>query len=58
MEYMVLLLQSDSAQQSALDQLVAQQHDPHASKYHQFLAPEQSAARFGVSRNDIDHRVA
>jgi len=54
MDHMILLLQSDSAQQAALDQLVAQQHDPHASQYHQFLTPEQYAARFGVSQNDID----
>lgn len=54
MEHMILLLQPDSPQQAALDQLVAQQHDPHASQYHRFLTPEQYAARFGVSQNDID----
>ena len=54
MDHMILLLQPDQAQQAALDQLVAQQHDPQSSQYHQFLTPEQYAARFGVSQNDID----
>ena len=54
MEHMILLLQPDDAQQAALDQLVAQQHDPQSSQYHRFLTPEQYAARFGVSQNDIE----
>jgi hypothetical protein len=54
MEHMILLLQPDEAQQAALEQLVAQQHDPHSSQFHKFLMPEQFAARFGVSQNDID----
>ncbi len=54
MEHMILLLQPEPAQQAALDQLVAQQHDPQSSQFHKFLTPEQYAARFGVSQNDID----
>jgi pseudomonalisin len=54
MEHMILLLQPESAQQVALDQLVVQQHDPQSSQYHKFLTPDQYAARFGVSQNDID----
>ena len=54
MDHMILLLQPDQAQQAALDQLVAQQHDPQSSQYHQFLTPEQYAERFGVSQNDIE----
>jgi uncharacterized membrane protein len=54
MEHMILLLQPEPAQQTALDALVAQQHDPHSSLYRQFLAPQQYAERFGVSQNDID----
>ena len=54
MEHMILLLQPDSTQLAALDQLVAQQHDSHSPQYHQFLTPAQYAERFGVSQNDID----
>ena len=54
MEHMILLLRPAAAQQAALDQLVAEQHDPQSSQYQQFLSPEQYAARFGVSQNDID----
>ena len=55
MEHMILLLQPDDAQQVALNQLVAQQHDPQSSQYHRFLTPEQYAAHFGASQNDIDN---
>ena len=54
MEHMILLLQPEAAQQAALDQLVTQQHDPQSSQYRHFLTPEQYAAQFGVSPNDID----
>ncbi len=54
MEHMILLLQPEPAQQAALDQLVAEQHDPQSSQFTKFLTPEQYAARFGVSQNDID----
>lgn len=54
MEHMILQLQPEAAQLAALDLLVAQQHDPQSPQFHQFLTPEQYAARFGVSQNDID----
>ncbi len=54
MEHMILLLQPEPAQQAALDLLVAQQHDPRSSQFHQFLTPEQYAERFGVSENDLE----
>jgi subtilase family serine protease len=53
MEHMILLLQPDRAQQAALDELVDQQQDPKSSQFHKFLSPEQFAARFGASQNDI-----
>jgi hypothetical protein len=52
MEHMLLTLLPDAAQQQALDQLVAGQHDPASSYYHQWLTPEQFAERFGVSEGD------
>ena len=54
MEHMILLLAPNQAQQEALDELVAQQHDPRSSQYRQYLTPQQYAARFGVSQKDID----
>jgi subtilase family serine protease len=52
MEHMLLTLLPDSAQQEALDQLVAAQHNPGSPYYHQWLTPEQFAERFGVSEGD------
>ena len=52
MEHMLLTLLPDSAQQDALDQLVAAQHNPESPYYHQWLTPEQYGERFGVSESD------
>jgi hypothetical protein len=41
MERMILTLKPDAAQQAALEKLIAAQHDPHASLYHQWLTPEE-----------------
>jgi subtilase family serine protease len=53
MEHTILLLQPDRAQQAAPDELVAQQQNRQSSQFHKFLTPEQFAARFGASQNDI-----
>src|SRR5690348_1600877 len=37
---MMLLLQPDEAQQQALEELLAAQHDPESPQYHQWLTPE------------------
>ena len=50
---MTLVLRSTPAQQADLDQLLAQQHDPASSSYHQWLTPEQYADSFGVSASDL-----
>jgi pseudomonalisin len=52
MEHMLLTLLPDPAQQDALDQLVAAQHNPESPYYHQWLTPEQYGERFGVSESD------
>lgn len=52
MEHMLLTLLPDAAQQQALEQLVAAQHNPASPSYHQWLTPEQFAERFGVSEGD------
>ena len=58
LERMILVLQSDAAQQRALTALLDAQHDPHSALYHQWLTPESFAERFGVSRNDIGRIVS
>jgi subtilase family serine protease len=41
------------SQQADLDKLLAEQQDPHSSNYRKWLTPEQYAARFGISDNDL-----
>jgi subtilase family serine protease len=42
-----------AAQQSALQQLLAEQQDPKSGNFHKWLTPEQYADSFGLSQNDI-----
>jgi subtilase family serine protease len=51
--YMTLLTIPSASQQRAIDQLLAQQQDPHSPQYHKWLTPEQYADRFGLSSNDL-----
>jgi hypothetical protein len=53
MDRMVLVLNPDADQQAALDDLVAQQHDPNSPYYHQWITPERYAELFGASENDV-----
>jgi len=41
------------AQQTDLDSLLRQQQDPSSANYHKWLTPEQYAARFGMTQNDL-----
>ena len=41
------------AQQSDLDRLLSDQQNPSSPRYHQWLTPEQYAAGFGMSQNDL-----
>jgi pseudomonalisin len=54
MERMVLVLNADAAQQAALDDLVAQQHDINSPYYHQWITPERYGELFGASEGDIN----
>lgn len=49
LERMVLVLAPSTGQQAELDALVAAQQDPESPEYHQWLAPAEFGARFGVS---------
>ena len=53
MEQMILVLQSDSAQDTALNSLISAQHNPSSPQYHQWLTPEQFGTQFGVSEHDV-----
>ena len=58
LERMILVLQSDAAQQQALAALLDAQHDPQSPQYHRWLTPESFAERFGASPNDIGRIVS
>jgi subtilase family serine protease len=53
LSYVTLQIPPSASQQQDLDQLLAQQQDPTSPYYHKWLTPEQYAARFGLSQNDI-----
>src|SRR3984893_824687 len=48
-----LVFKPSPAQQSALDQLLAQQQDRTSPNYYKWLTPAQFGNRFGMSRSDI-----
>jgi subtilase family serine protease len=54
MNHMQLILQRSALRSSALDSLIAAQHDPTSSKFHQWLTPEEFGDTFGVADADID----
>jgi subtilase family serine protease len=58
MHALSLVFKPSSAQQSALDQLLAQQQDPMSPNYHKWLTPAQFADRFGMSKSDIGKVIA
>jgi uncharacterized protein (TIGR03437 family) len=51
---MTLMLKPTAAQHAALQQLLAQQQDPASPKYHQWLTPDQYAAAYGASADDLN----
>ncbi len=53
LSYITLLTVPSPSQQKAIDQLLAQQQDPHSPLYHQWITPEQYADQFGLSSNDV-----
>jgi uncharacterized protein (TIGR03437 family) len=50
----MLVLKRTSSQQAELEKLLADQQDQSSPFYHQWLTPQQFAARFGLSPNDIN----
>ena len=51
---LTLVLRPSAAQQSALEQLLADQQDPASPNYHNWLTPETYAERFGASAADME----
>jgi subtilase family serine protease len=49
-----LLTAPSPSQQKELNQLLAQQQDSASPNYHKWLTPQQYAARFGLSQNDLN----
>ncbi len=54
MERMLLQLSSGPDQDAALAQLLDDQNDPAAARYHQWLTPEQFGQQFGPAQSDVD----
>jgi hypothetical protein len=53
-----MLMTPSPEQRAALDELVAEQQDPKSPNYHKWLTPQQYAARFGLSQNDVNKILA
>jgi len=53
LSYMTILMSPSSAQQNALNRLLAEQQNPKSPNYHKWLTPQQYADRFGLSQNDL-----
>src|ERR1017187_9862700 len=54
MERILLQLQSTPEQESALEQLLAEQQDMSSPRYHAWLTPDEFGDQFGVARQDLD----
>ncbi|HEX3470333.1 MAG TPA: Ig-like domain repeat protein [Silvibacterium sp.] len=53
MKDMLLILRPSADQQAALKKYVDDLHNPNSSNFHKWLAPEQYAAQFGASDEDL-----
>lgn len=53
MNHMQLILRRSDQRGSAMESLIAAQHDPSSSKFHQWLTPEEVGNTFGVADADI-----
>jgi subtilase family serine protease len=54
MERILLVLQTSPEQEAALEQLIADQHDPSSPRYQQWLTPEKFGEMFGPTQQDLD----
>jgi Pro-kumamolisin, activation domain len=54
LDRMAVVFSRTAAQQTALDQLLAEQQDPVSPNYHKWLTPEEFGDRFGLAQADVD----
>ena len=54
LESIAIVFNRSAAQQADLEALLAAQQNPASPLYHQWLTPDQFAARFGMAQTDID----
>jgi subtilase family serine protease len=54
MDRILLVLQTSPEQETALEQLLAEQQDPSSPQYHEWLTPQQFGERFGASQQDLE----
>ena len=54
MDSILLVLKSSPEQQTALEQLLAEQQDPSSPHYHEWLTPQQFGEQFGASQQDLE----
>ena len=52
LNHVMVMLKRSAAQQTELDQLLAEQQDRSSRNYHSWLTPEEFGDRFGASPND------
>jgi subtilase family serine protease len=53
LNHVALVFKPSPSQQSDLDNLLEQQHNPSSPNYHKWLTPEQYAGRYGLTGNDL-----
>ena len=58
MQHLLLSFKRSAEQDSALDQLIAEQQIPASPKYHKWLTPEEFGDQFGLSQSDYAKVVA
>jgi len=58
MEHMFLVLRRSSAQEHAIEELIASLHDPHSASYHHWLTAEEIGRKFGPAQEDIETILA
>lgn len=58
LDHIMLLTKPSAAQQSDLDQLLADQQNPSSPRFRQWLTPEAYADRFGLSTRDVSKIAA
>ncbi|MGB3579336.1 MAG: protease pro-enzyme activation domain-containing protein, partial [Candidatus Sulfotelmatobacter sp.] len=58
MEHMYLVLRRSPEQETALERLNVELHNPHSANYHKWLTADELGRKFGPSQEDIDTVVA